>query len=139
MRRVRHVVTEIDRVTWFVALLDAGEVAPVGTADERVARVAARRLRGVLPRARPGGRAPPARPVPLGARMTGGGFGGSAIALVDADEVDRVAQAVADAFADAGPARARRSSWRRRPPRRAEQVIDAIRYSRMTPRQACAT
>ena len=38
----------------------------------------------------------------LGARMTGGGFGGSAIALVAADEVDRVAQAVADAFADQG-------------------------------------
>ena len=40
----------------------------------------------------------------VGARMTGGGFGGSAIALVAADEVDRVAQAVADAFADAGSA-----------------------------------
>ena len=37
----------------------------------------------------------------LGARMTGGGFGGSAIALVRADAVDEVAQAVADAFADA--------------------------------------
>ena len=57
--------------------------------------------------------------------MTGGGFGGSAIALVAADEVDRVAQAVADAFADAGPAGAgvpggdgggpRRLTGRRRP------------------------
>ena len=34
--------------------------------------------------------------------MTGGGFGGSAIALVGADDVDRVAQAVADAFAARG-------------------------------------
>ena len=31
--------------------------------------------------------------------MTGGGFGGSAIALVPADAVEPVAQAVADAFA----------------------------------------
>jgi galactokinase len=38
----------------------------------------------------------------LGARMTGGGFGGSAIALVPRSDVDTVAQAVADAFADAG-------------------------------------
>ena len=33
-----------------------------------------------------------------GARMTGGGFGGSAIALVDADAVHAVATAVADAY-----------------------------------------
>ena len=38
----------------------------------------------------------------LGARMTGGGFGGSAIALVAADRVTPVADAVAAAFADAG-------------------------------------
>ena len=37
----------------------------------------------------------------LGARMTGGGFGGSAIALVRADAVDTVAAAVAQAFAAA--------------------------------------
>lgn len=38
----------------------------------------------------------------LGARMTGGGFGGSAIALVQADQQDAVAHAVRDAFAEAG-------------------------------------
>ena len=37
----------------------------------------------------------------LGARMTGCGFGGSAIALVVADQLDVVAQAVAAAFAGA--------------------------------------
>lgn len=37
-----------------------------------------------------------------GARMTGGGFGGSAIALIDAGHADEVAAAVADAFAEAG-------------------------------------
>ena len=38
----------------------------------------------------------------LGARMTGGGFGGSAIALVEVDDAAAVAQAVADAFAARG-------------------------------------
>ena len=37
----------------------------------------------------------------LGARMTGGGFGGSAIALVRAGSEGDVAAAVADAFAAA--------------------------------------
>jgi galactokinase len=34
--------------------------------------------------------------------MTGGGFGGSAIALVEADRIDAVAAAVARAFDEAG-------------------------------------
>ena len=38
----------------------------------------------------------------LGARMTGGGFGGCAIALVDADAVDAVTAAVTDRFAREG-------------------------------------
>ena len=38
----------------------------------------------------------------IGARMTGGGFGGAAIALVDADRVDAVSEAVRTAFAAAG-------------------------------------
>jgi galactokinase len=38
----------------------------------------------------------------LGARMTGGGFGGSAIMLVRAGDVERVERAVADAFAQRG-------------------------------------
>ena len=38
----------------------------------------------------------------LGARMTGGGFGGSAIALVDSSAADAVTAAVAAAFAAAG-------------------------------------
>ena len=37
-----------------------------------------------------------------GARMTGGGFGGCVLALVDADATDAVATAVADAFAGNG-------------------------------------
>jgi len=38
----------------------------------------------------------------LGARMTGGGFGGSAIALVPAGSTAEVASAVTDAFANKG-------------------------------------
>ena len=37
----------------------------------------------------------------LGARMTGGGFGGSAIALVPEDRVERITTRVRAAFADA--------------------------------------
>ena len=37
-----------------------------------------------------------------GARMTGGGFGGSCIAIVEADKVDETAQAIADAYEEAG-------------------------------------
>ena len=38
----------------------------------------------------------------LGARMTGGGFGGSAIVLVEEAEADAVAKSVTEAFAAAG-------------------------------------
>ncbi|WP_436968584.1 galactokinase [Demequina lignilytica] len=38
----------------------------------------------------------------IGARMTGGGFGGAAIALIDANRAEEVGHAVEQAFADAG-------------------------------------
>ncbi|WP_449342126.1 hypothetical protein [Streptomyces aurantiogriseus] len=38
----------------------------------------------------------------LGARMTGGGFGGSAIVLAEAADVDTITKAVEEAFAAAG-------------------------------------
>ena len=38
----------------------------------------------------------------LGARMTGGGFGGSAIALIPTDRVEAVRRAVDAAYAEAG-------------------------------------
>ena len=101
VRRVRHVVSEIGRVTGFVAALDADDVTAVGPlmdASHASLRddyeVSCRELDVAVDAARAAG----AR----GARMTGGGFGGSAIALVGADDVDRVAQAVADAFAAHG-------------------------------------
>lgn len=101
VRRVRHVVTEIARVEEFVALLDADRVEEVGDAmDASHAslrddyEVSCRELDVAVEAARSAGA--------LGARMTGGGFGGSAIALVRADAVDEVAAAVATAFAAEG-------------------------------------
>ncbi|MBZ9594542.1 galactokinase [Streptomyces erythrochromogenes] len=98
---VRHVVTENARVGRAVAALAAGEpeaLGPLLTAghaslrdDYRVScpetdlAVAAAVAAGAL-----------------GARMTGGGFGGSVIALVPAAAAGSVARAVTDAFAAAG-------------------------------------
>ncbi|MFJ3903318.1 galactokinase [Streptomyces sp. NPDC090025] len=100
-RYVRHVVTDNERVRRVMALLDAGEPASVG--EVLVAGHASLRddLRVSCPEldlavaAAVGAGA-------LGARMTGGGFGGSAVVLVAADEAEKVADAVRVAFASAG-------------------------------------
>ncbi|GAB3593745.1 galactokinase [Angustibacter peucedani] len=95
---VRHVVSEIGRVHELVSLLRNGSVASAGPLlDASHAslrddyRVSARELDLAVETARAAGA--------LGARMTGGGFGGSAVALVPADQVDEVAAGVHDAFA----------------------------------------
>ena len=100
MRRVRHVLGEIGRVREFVGLLRTGRIDEVGPAmDASHAslrddyEVSCRELDLVVAAARDAGA--------LGARMTGGGFGGSAIALVRAGSEETVAAAVASAFADA--------------------------------------
>ncbi|MBL0884787.1 galactokinase [Myceligenerans indicum] len=100
-RRVRHVVTETERTARFVDLVSRGLVAEVGplmTASHASLRddyeVSCRELDLVVDTAMAAGA--------VGARMTGGGFGGSAIALVPRDDVERVANAVSRAFADAG-------------------------------------
>jgi galactokinase len=100
-RRVRHVVTEIERVRETVALLRAGRVAdlgPVLAASHASMRddyeISCLELDLAVETARTAGA--------LGARMTGGGFGGSAIALVPADRLDPIGAAVEAAFAEAG-------------------------------------
>jgi len=100
-RRVRHVVTEIDRVAAAVALLDAGRIADVGPlldASHASLRddyeVSCAELDLACTTAVAAGA--------LGARMTGGGFGGSAVALVPAGDVEQVAAEVAAAFDAAG-------------------------------------
>jgi galactokinase len=101
VKRVRHVLAEIQRVKDFVALLDQGrlrDVGPLLDASHASLRddyeVSCVELDVAVEAARAAGA--------LGARMTGGGFGGSAIALVEADAVDSVAAAVDAAFRDRG-------------------------------------
>jgi galactokinase len=100
-RRARHIITEDDRVLRVVELLRSGklgEIGPLMTASHVSLRddfeVSAVELDVTVDAALAAGA--------LGARMTGGGFGGSAIALVDAAGVDTVTQAVKDAFAANG-------------------------------------
>ncbi len=100
-RRARHVVTEIARVRAAVEALRAGDLVEVGrlfdeshtslrddyevSCDELDVSVEAARSAGAL-----------------GARMTGGGFGGSSIALVPADAVEATTREIAEAFAERG-------------------------------------
>ncbi|GAA1851595.1 galactokinase [Myceligenerans crystallogenes] len=100
-RRVRHVVTETERTAAFAEHVAGGRVAEVGplmTASHASLRddyeVSCRELDLVVDTA--------VRAGAVGARMTGGGFGGSAIALVPKGDVGRVVAAVDGAFAAAG-------------------------------------
>ncbi|MEU6057742.1 galactokinase [Streptomyces sp. NPDC047097] len=98
---VRHVVSDNERVRRTIALLDAGDaraVGPVLTEGHASLRddlrVSCPELDLVVATAVEAGA--------LGARMTGGGFGGSAIVLVEAGDTAAVTKAVEDAFATAG-------------------------------------
>ena len=100
-RRVRHVVTENHRVRDVVALLRAGRLAdtgPILTASHASMRddfeITVPETDTAVDAALAAGA--------HGARMTGGGFGGCVIALVDENRVDAVAVAVKDAFAAKG-------------------------------------
>ena len=101
VRRTRHVVTEIERVRQAAAALRAGDVELLGrlmTASHASLRddyeVSCAELDTAVEAATSAGAA--------GARMTGGGFGGSAIALVRHEDADTVATAVARAFSEQG-------------------------------------
>ncbi|MER5639061.1 galactokinase [Kitasatospora sp. NPDC002227] len=98
---VRHVVTENARVTEAVALLDAGrirELGPVLTAGHASLRedyrVSCPETDLAVDTALAAGA--------LGARMTGGGFGGSVLVLLETADLPHVTQAVTDAFRTAG-------------------------------------
>ena len=99
--RARHAVTEIQRVKDAVAALRASDFTTLGrlineshislrddytvSCPELDAAVAAALEVGAL-----------------GARMVGGGFGGSAIALIQADQIENVKSSIRDAYAAAG-------------------------------------
>jgi galactokinase len=100
-RRVRHVVTEDQRVLDTVRTLREQGARAIG--DLLVAshdsmrddfEISVPELDLAVATAMANGA--------VGARMTGGGFGGAAIALVDREARDRIATAVTAAFADAG-------------------------------------
>ena len=100
-KRARHIVTEIARVREVVAALDAGRLAEIGPALDASHRSLARDYEvscAELDVACEASRSAGA----LGARMTGGGFGGSAIALVPSERAENVTAAVREAFAAQG-------------------------------------
>ncbi|GAB3563572.1 galactokinase [Spelaeicoccus albus] len=98
IRRMRHVVTENARVQDVVALLESGAdprtIGPALTASHRSLQydyeVTVPRLDTAVDAALSAGA--------HGARMTGGGFGGSVIALVDQAARAGIVTAVAEAF-----------------------------------------
>ncbi|MDX2647407.1 galactokinase [Streptomyces sp. NPDC001902] len=98
---VRHVVTEDRRVERVVELLETGDaraIGPVLTEGHASLRddfkVSCPELDLVVSAGVEAGA--------LGARMTGGGFGGSAIVLVEESAAEKTAEAIAGAFATAG-------------------------------------
>ncbi|HEX7835449.1 MAG TPA: galactokinase [Pseudolysinimonas sp.] len=100
-RRMRHVITENQRVLDAVAALRAGDPAALGAlfaASHRSMRddfeISTPELDLAVEVAHANGA--------LGARMTGGGFGGAAIALVPVGDVSRVQVAIDGGFAEHG-------------------------------------
>lgn len=100
-RRARHVITENQRVRETVALLRAGYIEAIGEAlsasheslrDDFEVSCAELDLAAEVAEAAGA----------MGARMVGGGFGGSVIALVPDRRAGAVEDAVTGAFADAG-------------------------------------
>jgi galactokinase len=102
LRRARHIVTENARVLDVVATLrgdaDPRAIGPVLTAGHASLRddfeISVPLLDAIVEGALGAGA--------HGARMVGGGFGGSAIALVDADHIDTVTAAVTERYARGG-------------------------------------
>jgi galactokinase len=97
-RRVRHVVTENDRVRRSVELLRAGRPEATGPLLDASHASLRDDYEVTVPELDLAAEAAVAAGA-LGARMTGGGFGGCVIALVRESEADTVTAAVADAFA----------------------------------------
>jgi galactokinase len=100
-RRVRHVVTENDRVLQTVELLGTagpGAIGPLLDASHRSMRddfeISCPELDLAVDASRESGA--------IGARMTGGGFGGAAIALTPVSAEQQVRTAVEEAFSRAG-------------------------------------
>jgi galactokinase len=99
--RARHAVTEISRVLATVEALKSGEFKEVGTLINQSHNslrddyaVSCPELDVAVEAARNAGA--------LGSRMVGGGFGGSAIALLRVEDLDKARTAIAEAFTAKG-------------------------------------
>ncbi|GIE39217.1 galactokinase [Actinoplanes lobatus] len=100
-RRARHIVTENQRVLDTVSLLRSGrvrEIGPLLTASHASMRddfeITVAQVDVAVQSALEAGA--------YGARMTGGGFGGCVLALIDADRAEATAAAVAGAYEERG-------------------------------------
>ena len=98
--RARHIVGENARVDAAVSALRAGDLAGFGAlmADSHTSlredfEVVTPELDAIV-------EAASGHPACYGARMTGAGFGGCAVALVDADAADEVVEAATDGYAE---------------------------------------
>ncbi|WP_306323593.1 MULTISPECIES: galactokinase [unclassified Streptomyces] len=101
VRYVRHIVSDDHRVERVIELLDSGDVRAIGPilVQGHVSlrddlRISCPELDLVVGTAMTSGA--------IGARMTGGGFGGSAVVLVESGDADTVTKSITDAFAEAG-------------------------------------
>lgn len=97
-RRARHVVTENDRTLQAVDAMRRGEVVALGTLMNKSHEslrddyeVSSDALNAMVESAQ-------AHPACYGARMTGAGFGGCAVALIQADAADDFVQATARVY-----------------------------------------
>ncbi|WP_148416314.1 galactokinase [Haloferax sp. KTX1] len=93
-RRVRHVVTENERVRRARDALAAGDLRGVGDAMLAAHESLRDDYEVSCPELDAAVELAAETPGVYGARMTGGGFGGSAVALVDGDALDRAERAI---------------------------------------------
>jgi galactokinase len=100
-RRVRHIITENDRVLATVAALKAGDIDKLGPIFEASHLSMRDDFEISIPELDLAVETS-VRTGAIASRMTGGGFGGAAIAIVSKDLMSSLETAVTAAFADAG-------------------------------------
>lgn len=100
-RRARHVITENERVLQAIAAMEAGQAAELGALmnashaslhDDFEVTNKALDVMARIAQAQPGC---------YGARMTGGGFGGCAVALVQEESAQEIATAIGERYEEA--------------------------------------
>lgn len=101
MRRARYVLGENARVLQSVDLVRAGRLAEVGPVLTQSHEAARTDFENTVPEVDVAVQSAVSAGA-LGARMTGGGFGGAVIALVESTRVPQVEAAVTQAFAEHG-------------------------------------